>query len=280
MVEYIKKPNRFNEERWMSNYSEALQYYKDTGGFPLQKDNLKLHQWASYWWRNVYLKNPELHQNKADMLTDIGFDYKSGSERCDLIWMKNYEEAKAFFDENGHFPTIRENKRIRSWVRTWWNTSADRHPDKVKLLQSIGYSYETVEQHSEKLWSECYEKAKTFFEQQGRFPKKGEGGNLRNWATRWWRKSAGIQPQKAKMLRDIGFSYMSVDEVYEQKWMEHYETACEFFHNNGHFPDRKENPMIDAWARTWWRESYLKYPEKNRQKVEMLTSIGFKFKQI
>lgn len=32
--------------------------------------------WTMGWWKNTYLKNPELHQEKADMLLAIGFEYK------------------------------------------------------------------------------------------------------------------------------------------------------------------------------------------------------------
>lgn len=200
------KTKLYNEEHWMSRYREVVSYVERNGNFPRQKDNTRLYQWAAHWWRNTYLQNPGQNNDKAQMLMDIGFKYRSGKELHDNMWMKNFNEAKAFYDEHGHFPTMRENKRLRSWVRVWWNSSADKHPDKVALLKTIGYVYETVEEHSEKLWMNCYERARVFFDKHGRFPRKGEGGNLRNWAVRWWRKSAQTQPEKAEMLGAIGFS--------------------------------------------------------------------------
>ena len=41
-----------------------------------QKDNEKLIRWLYRWYKETYLKNPGLHQEKLDMLKNIGFEYK------------------------------------------------------------------------------------------------------------------------------------------------------------------------------------------------------------
>ena len=274
-----KELNRYNEERWITNYELASQFFQTKGHYPTLKENRHLYQWAMQWWRNTYLTAPQDNKEKAGKLNNIGFIYKNGRDFYEQLWYRNFEEAKAFFNEHGHFPTFTENRKLRSWVRSWWKIGSTKHPDKVKLLAEIGYTYQTVENYSEKLWHECYSKAKTFYDKNGRFPKKGEAGSLRNWATRWWRKSASDCPDKALLLMEIGFSYKSVSDVYENKWIFHYQGAKAFFDKNGHFPNYKENTVLYIWAHNWWKQNYLILLEKNMEKAQLLQSIGFNFKQ-
>ena len=59
----------------MKNYLQCKAFFEVHGHFPKQKENKRLYGWAYQWWKNVYLKNPELYQDKADMLISIGFKY-------------------------------------------------------------------------------------------------------------------------------------------------------------------------------------------------------------
>lgn len=65
----------------IDNNADAKVFFNEHGHFPTQKDSCRLNSWARYWWKNTYLKNGKLHQNKADMLLAIGFEYK-GKKQC------------------------------------------------------------------------------------------------------------------------------------------------------------------------------------------------------
>ena len=130
---------------WDANYAEAKVFSKEYGHFPTMKENAKLYGWAMNWWKNNYLKNPELHQDKAKMLTDIEFVYQSKDEFFDKKWWKNYEEAKAFFDEYGHLPTEKENRLLYGWAKQWWRNVYLKNPgmyqEKADMLTAIGFEY-------------------------------------------------------------------------------------------------------------------------------------------
>ena len=69
-----KSMNDLATEKWMKNYEECRAFFENHGHFPTYKENAKLSGWARMWWKNTYLKNSSLHQEKADMLLKIGFN--------------------------------------------------------------------------------------------------------------------------------------------------------------------------------------------------------------
>lgn len=130
---------------WDKNYAEAKAFYEEHGHFPNHKDNVKLYGWARDWWRNNYLKNRVLHQVKADMLMSIGFKYQIMEEVWNRKFMKNYAEAKEFFEKHGHFPTQNENRKLNHWASSWWKrtyvNNPGMHQEKADMLLAIGFEY-------------------------------------------------------------------------------------------------------------------------------------------
>ena len=106
--------------------------------------------WAMNWWRKMYLNNQVLHQEKADMLVDIGFKYQTVDEMNDKKFMENYKEAKLFYDEYGHFPTHTESKRISLWAKCWWVRTylknQELYQEKADMLIAIGFEYKGKKQ--------------------------------------------------------------------------------------------------------------------------------------
>ena len=268
---------------WDKNYAEAKAFYEEHGHFPTYKVNKRIVNWGGAWWRNNYLKNPVLHQEKAEMLTAIGFEYRAIDEINDRLFMKNYEEAKDFFEEYGHFPDYKENKKLYSWVRAWWiNTYLKNpvlHQEKAEMLTYIKFKYKTMEEIKNEQWGKNYEEAKAFFDKYGHFPENKENKKIRQWAIQWWRKVYLIDKnknqEKAEMLTAIGFEYRIVKEVKDEQFMDNYEKAKAFYDEHGHFPTHKENKKIRQWAGQWWRKVYLKKPEEHQGKARILESIGF-----
>ena len=133
------------DELWSKNFEECRDWYEKMNYFPTKSENKKLYMWVYHWWKFSYLKNPELHQEKADRLTAIGFVYWSAKDRTDELWMKNYKEAKEFFDKNGHFPTKVENRRLNQWAWNWWKitylNNLETQRPKMEMLTRIGYDF-------------------------------------------------------------------------------------------------------------------------------------------
>ncbi len=274
------------DDVFMKNYEAAKAFFEVHGHFPTRKDSCRLNGWARNWWRNNYLMNPELYQEEADMLIAIGYVHQSADEVWNGKFMKNYEAAKAFFEEHGHFPTDKEDKEIRLWAMNWWRDIYLKNPqlnqEKADMLIAIGFEYLSRDKYLNRSWFDCYVEARTFIEVHGHFPTQKVGRRLNGWAMNWWRniylKNPELYQDKADMLRAIGFEYICVDDVRNEKFMNNYQEAESFFNVHGRFPLKKENTKLRHWAMQWWRSSYLKNPELYQEKADMLTAIGFEYK--
>ena len=129
-------------------------------------------------------------------------------------WDVLYKEAKAFFDEYGYFPTCRENHKLFLWARQWWrlccikNTLQEgENAVKAKLLTDIGFQYRTKSQMIEQTWWRNYDKLKAFYEQHGHSPSWTEEEYLHYWAITWLRNKGKDNPDKVKLLANIGYTH-------------------------------------------------------------------------
>ena len=270
---------------FMMNYEEAKTFVDEYGHFPTPKENKKIYSWANGWWRKTYLNNQELHQDKTDMLTDIGFKYQSMDDRNHKLFMNNYAEAKAFFDEHGYFPSKKENSTLNAWAGKWWKDTylknQELHQDKADMLTDIGFVYRVAEDKYNGMFMKNYEEAKTFVDEYGHFPTQKENKKIYHWAKTWWTrtylKNQKLYQKKANMLKAIGFEYQTSKERNDSLWMKNYNECRAFVDKYGHFPTQKENKKLNVWAMTWWKRTYLKNTGKHQKKADMLTDIGFKY---
>ena len=123
------------DQVWMARYERARQFYERTGHFPSLTEDCSIHEWACAWSSRLGHTDPV----KLQMLAEIGYVYQTTKEWNEKYWNNNYQVCKTFFDEHGHFPTAKENKRIHDWAGNWWRRSSAKHPDRVSLLKEIGF---------------------------------------------------------------------------------------------------------------------------------------------
>ena len=128
-----------NDEQWMKNYLQCKEFFDKNGHFPEKTDDIRLRNWVNRWWK----KTAEQQPDKAEMLSQLGFRYKSNIEVADERWYANYTLAKDFFDKHGRFPLYKEDTKIHSWARMWWKNSYLKNPvaneEKAQKLRNIGY---------------------------------------------------------------------------------------------------------------------------------------------
>ena len=149
------------------------------------------------------------------MLTAIGFvpkEAKSMNQLHDEQWYRNYNEARMFYEEHGHFPAVKEDNKLYQWAKQWWILSYLKNPEKYQkkadMLNEVGYTYRTAEQMNEDKWMIKYLEAKAFYDKNGHFPTATENQTSKKWARQWLRNIYASDPvkyqQKADMLRAIG----------------------------------------------------------------------------
>ena len=180
-----------------------------------------------------------------------------------LVWNNNYAEAKAFYDEHGHFPTHKENRKIRQWANVWWHKYSEQNPDKLQMLFNIGF------QAPDKwtLWNKNYELAKAFYKKNGRGLKNSDDSKLYRYFRVWAGNCGKDHPERINLLLQIGIQYKITDTV----WDKNFNKAKAFFDARGHFPTRAENICIYEWARQWTHKQGKQHPDL----MDKLKSIGF-----
>lgn len=203
---------------------------------------------------------------------------RKDSKRKRMSWKESYMKAKRFYNRHGHFPTYKENPRIHVWAMQWWRLSGKQKPEKAKLLTDIGFEPKRRVLSAENAWYSKYRLLKTFYDEHGHFPSCTENKTLHTWASNWSAAHGEKEPEKRRLLAEIGYVYQSTEEYNNRIWQANYTEAKAFYEMYGHFPRYKENYRLMQWARNWWIRSYMTHPDKNQTKAEMLREIAFNFK--
>lgn len=149
------------------------------------------------------------------MLAAIGFVCKSSRDRNDERWMKNWEEAWSFYEENGHFPRSKENDRLYQWSMAWWTRTYLKNPEaneeKAQMLRDIGFEHKTKIDINYTRWYPNYLKCQNFVNEYGRFPSYKDNEKLIRWLYRWYKetylKNPVLHQEKLDLLIEIGFKY-------------------------------------------------------------------------
>ena len=202
-----------NDRMWFDKFNECKAFYDEHGHFPKSVESERLNHWAKQWWRNSYLKKSQENQYKADLLLSIGFELRVIDKYNDVRWMAKYEEAKAFVEEHGHFPSSHECKKVYFWALAWWRCCFLKKPEaneeKARMLRELGYVYRTSQERIDKDFMANYVLAKAFFEEHGHFPSKSEFEKINKWAKQWWletySRNKDKYQDKAELLLAIGF---------------------------------------------------------------------------
>lgn len=250
-------PASFKE--WDSNYAKAKEHFEKAGHFPTLSENPTLNRWAHTW----ALKDSWMYPERLQMLQGIGFRPR----RTTLDdWNKNYLEARAFFKENGHFPSSTENTDLCAWAKKWITRSGKAEPERLQMLYEIGYRPDI----NWTAWDRNYSEAKRHFEQTGRFPSLTGGRRILDWAKRWVKAYGTQYPERMQMLYDIGYG-VNPQPKPEEIWERNYRKAKEHFEQTGHFPLYNEKHRLRAWASEWVRTK----AEQNPEKMQLLLAIGY-----
>lgn len=179
------------------------------------------------------------------------------------VWDENYDTARRYFKKHGHFPTHKENRRIRQWANVWYHKHSKENPEKLDMLLSIGFQIPD----KWNLWNKNYQIAKGFLMEHGRPMKHADNNKVWRYFRVWACNSGKQYPERIQMLRDIGIIIKVADSV----WQKNFDRAKAFFDLHGHFPSKQENIILSEWARQW----ELRKGKENPSMLAKLVSIGY-----
>ncbi|MGM9878718.1 MAG: helicase associated domain-containing protein, partial [Bacilli bacterium] len=128
----------------------------------------------------------------------------------------------------------------------------------------------SLEEINSEKWEKTYEKVKKFYEENGRFPKRGEEcGNWLN-TQRQSVREGKLSEERMKKLEEIDKDWnKSKEEINSEKWEETYEKVKTFYEENGRLP--KQTEECGGWLNKQ-RQSFKK-GKLSDEKIKKLEEI-------
>ena len=240
---------------WLDNYKIAKEFYDKHGRFPTNADITGIKTYFVKWERGCGKRNPEM----LSQLYAIGYEKRDTEQ----VNSKNLEACKSFYAEHGELPSVKDNKQLRTWIRSIMKYK--NHKDIMEELLQMGYRRMV---RCNNLWEQKYEVCKAYYEKYGCFPPSSgdniEASKARAWIANWVNKKGDDYPEQMQLLENIGFErrYKSFEDMFK--------VAEEMYKKNGHFPTIVENRTL--W---YWFYNYMNKKDKDPENVKRLMAIGY-----
>lgn len=276
------------KENWLKNYNLVRKYYEENGDLLVPykykvKDEegsiIKLGTWISTQ-RKFYKKN-KLQDWKIKLLEEIEMVWtvenieqlgkESRKKTNDKKWLKNYNLAKKYYEENGDLLIQRKYKikdeegnivNLGIWINCQRKAYRDNKIEgwRIKLLEKIKMiwvvenidqlSKESRKKTNDKKWLKNYNLAKRYYVENGdlliplKYETKDEEGKIVKlgiWMSsqRSKYKNNELEEWKAKFLEEIEIirtvenSLKFVQENNAKRWLKKYKLAKIYYEENG-----------------------------------------------
>ena len=138
----IRFPWSVQEGYWMRMYDALVDFNRQFGHTRVPS------QWKpdprlAAWVYRVRLNQPELTQQKIELLNSIGFDWTL-SQRNVVPWGEMYNRLVAFKQQRGHAHVpvrFQEDPKLGKWASKMRHERGKLAPERVSLLDAVGFSW-------------------------------------------------------------------------------------------------------------------------------------------
>jgi len=297
--ELFNKLNDTLSASWDLMYSLAKDYYKEHGNLDMlashrTEDGYPLGHWVA---TQRGARKGETHgcltEERIQKLDAIGMSWESVLDRQ---WEKNYQAAKAYYEEHGDLNVnwiyvTREGIRLGEWlntIRCCKKTGARQNyltEERAKKLDEIGMIWGKYDY----FWERNYKAAADYYEEHGNLdvPARyvnADGIKLGNWIWRMRKerkkisrdkKSAeNLTEEQIRRLDEIGMVW---DTSYDSKWEKSYQAARKYAaaHGNLLVPARyvtEDGFRLGNWISSQ-RQQFLKN-KLSEQRIAKLDALG------
>jgi hypothetical protein len=201
-------------------------------------------------------------------------------ERLGVSWDRWFGMLERFkkIEGNCRVPQdfVSNDYNLGFWVGTQRATKGQITPEKIRRLDSIGFSWDPLDE----VWQEAFMALKAFREEEGhcQVPAKYEfnGIDLGAWVASQRRRKKHLTPEKINRLDSLGFSWDPNAELWETSFI----SLQDFVKREGHcrvpHTHKTNGKGLGAWV--WMQRSF-----KNRlsaDQIKRLDSIGFSWDPI
>jgi len=268
------------EQSWDVTFDMLCEFVNEFGRFPCFKEEYKSYRLGDWCinQRTMYNRN-QLSPYKIQSLEKIGFPWNV----IDDLWNRKYNVLKKFKEENGRFIILSDtykDDKIEDVYR-WCTTQRKMYKEgkmseeRINKLKDIGFELSVLT--TEERWERTYEKVKSFYDENHRFPLKNdiENGKINikySWITtqRNLLKENKLSEEQISKLNQVGFVW----DTDEKSWNTKFEFLQQFIKDKNRVPKTIEK-YLDCDIGQWYHKQ-LMYIEKgllNDERKNKLSSI-------
>lgn len=182
-------------------------------------------------------------------------------------WQLMYDRLLAYRATEKDWPSATEGK-LGMWCHTQRivRRRGALSVERIAQLDELGFEWE----QQDSMWLKQYRILKGFYQQQGRWPKRGEGG-LGAWCNtqRQARKNGRLTKERIRWLDAIGFIW---EYDWEKEWYKQYNELLRFESVHHRFPKTTEG-RLGSWCVT--QRKMRRRNELNEERIRLLDAIHF-----
>ena len=258
-------------EQWEQNFAALQKFYKDKGHCRVseshQVDGLKLGIWVSSQ-RSI---KDSLTPDRLKRLNSLGFTWDSRTEQ----WEQNFAALQKFRKREGHCRVQAVRKvdglKLGQWVRVQRSTKDSLTPNRLKRLNSLGFSWDS---HAD-VWERSFAALQKFRKREGhcRVEQKHQedGLNLGTWVqSQRWKKDR-LALDQLKRLNSLGFNW----DLITEQWEQNFTALQKFYKCKGHCRVEKSRKVDGIQLGNWVSAQRSSKDSLTPNQLKRLNSLGF-----
>jgi superfamily II DNA or RNA helicase len=215
---------------WDENYGLLQKYFKREGHCNVTQYHKENGFSLGTWVVNQRLNREKLSPERIRLLDSLNFSWDPLTE----WWNEAFAALKEFHKREGHCSVPRNHKEnginLSSWVKTQRLNKEKLSPERIRLLDSLNFSWDPFTE----LWNEAFAGLKEFHKREGHcdVPRKHKenGVNLGLWVKTQRLNKEKLSPERIRLLDSLNFSW----DPFTELWNEAFAALKEFHKREGH----------------------------------------------
>jgi superfamily II DNA or RNA helicase len=258
-------------EQWEEGFAALQRFHQREGHCRVPRDSQEFGLNLGEWVKTQRSRKEGLAPDQVKRLDRLGFSW-------DLIaqqWEEGFAALQKFQQREGHCRVPAKKKafglNLGGWVGKQRGGKRGLTPDRIKRLDSLGFSWDpTAEQ-----WEKGFAALQKFHKREGhcRVPARRQefGHNLGNWVGNQRSNKERLAPDQIRRLNSLGFSW---DPITEQ-WEESFAALQKFQQREGHCRVPAEKKEFGLNLGSWVNTQRSKKEGLTPDQIKRLDSLSF-----
>ncbi len=275
------------DERWMSSYRIAKEFFEKNGRLPIHSDTIvntdlqNIYHWVTQ--QRLKMKDDSLSDERIKLLKKIGCE--PDLKTVDDVWDENFHNLKSYLDKYGKYPTAADAKKdeftnkIYRWMlyqRKYYKLGK-LSSDRIKKMESIRFVWDAKID----LWNKQFELLKEFVALNHKPPNakdKINGSGIGQWYLKQKNliKTGKLDPQLSDKIKKLNILEINNYDAYNDSiWQKNYDILKQFI-NKFHRSPYTDETFCGVKIYQWIIQQRIRYSEGklNQEYIDKFTEIG------